>query len=218
MNAAFPNLPIGNAHCDNVLTAKANSPCLIELIWSYWHEEGMLVQTVATISRRFQNLRGPGDRDPLAHLEIDPLRPLNNILWGYLQDEQNRLSVRRRAYEYDHHYGLTLYGKVVPRLRPADSRSKFLEGFHNLLNLASVFFKEDNNTTVIANGFPLLNALKECISHSPGRTTSSAIFRGPRAPRCCCRSGSWRARRCAISCRAAPWCLTKRPGSRKWTP
>ena len=46
VNAAFPNLPIGNAHCDNVLTAKANSPCLIELIWSYWHEEGMLVQTM----------------------------------------------------------------------------------------------------------------------------------------------------------------------------
>ena len=67
----------------------------------------------------------------------------------------------RRAYEYDHHYGLTLYGKAVPRLRPADSRSKFLEAFHNLLYLASVFFKEDNDTTVIADGFPLLNALKE---------------------------------------------------------
>ena len=162
VNAAFPNLPIGgNLHCDNVLTAKVNAPCLIELIWSYWHEEGMLAQTVAAVSRRFQNLRGPGDRDPLAHLEIDPLRPLNNILWGYLQDEQNRLSVRRRAYEYDHHYGLTLYGKVVPRLHSADSRSKFLEGFHNLLNLGAVFFKEDNDTTVIADGFPLLNALKE---------------------------------------------------------
>ena len=44
---------------------------------------------------------------------------------------------------------------------PADSRSKFLEGFHNLLNLTSVFYKEDNDTTVIPDGFPLLNALKE---------------------------------------------------------
>ena len=86
------------------------------------------------ISRRFQNVRGPGERDPLAHLEIDPLRPLNNLLWGYIQDEQNRLTVKRRAYEYDHHYGLTLYGKAVPPLRPADSRSKFLEAFHNLLH------------------------------------------------------------------------------------
>jgi len=121
----------------------------------------MLAQTLGAISRRFQNVRGPGDRDPLAHLEIDPLRPLNNILWGYIQDEQSRLSVRRRAYEYDHHYGLTLYGKAAPRLRSADSRSKFLEAFHNLLNITSVFFKEDNDTTVIADGFPLLNALKE---------------------------------------------------------
>ena len=113
------------------------------------------------ISRRFQNVRAPGDRDPLAHLEIDPLRPLNNLLWGYIQDEQNRLTVKRRAYEYDHHYGLTLYGKAVPPLRPADSRSKFLEAFHNLLHRCSIFYKEDNDTTVIADGFPLLNALKE---------------------------------------------------------
>ena len=46
-------------------------------------------------------------------------------------------------------------------MRPADSRSKFLEGFHNLLHMCTVFYKEDNDTTVIADGFPLLNALKE---------------------------------------------------------
>src|SRR5204863_151306 len=86
-------------------------------------------------SRRFQNIRGPGDRDPLAHLEIDPLRALNNLLWGYLQNEPNQLTVKRRAYEYDHHYGLTLYGKAVPALRSADSRSKFIEGFQILLSV-----------------------------------------------------------------------------------
>ena len=147
--------------CTGLLQSKVDCPCLIELIWSYWHEEGMLVQTLNAISRRFQNVRGPGDRDPLAHLEIDPLRPLNSLLWGYIQDERNRLTVKRRAYEYDHHYGLTLYGKAVPPLRPADSRSKFLEAFHNLLHRCSTFYKEDNDTTVIADGFPLLNALKE---------------------------------------------------------
>ena len=121
----------------------------------------MLAQTMSAISRRFQNVRGPGGRDPLAHLEIAPLRPLNSLLWGYIQDEWNRLSVRRRAYEYDHHYGLSIYGKAVPTLRPADSRSKFLEAFHNLLHLSAIFFKEDNDTTVIADGYPLLNSLKE---------------------------------------------------------
>jgi hypothetical protein len=43
----------------------------------------------------------------------------------------------------------------------SDSRSKFIEGFHQLLHLCSIFFKQDDDTTVIADGFPLLNALKE---------------------------------------------------------
>ncbi|MBL8149968.1 MAG: hypothetical protein JNN15_08565, partial [Blastocatellia bacterium] len=144
-----------------ILRSKLTKPCLLELIWSYWHEEGMLVQTMNALSLRFQNIRGNGLRDPLAMLEIDPLRPLNNLIWSYIQDEQHRLTVVRRAYEYNHHYGITLYGKAVPTLRPADSRSKFIEAFHNLLYLATVFFKEDDDTTVIADGFPLLNALKE---------------------------------------------------------
>jgi hypothetical protein len=55
---------------------------LIELIWSYWHEEGRLVQTMNAIRMRLQNRRGRIDRDPLANLEIDPLRPLNNLLWA----------------------------------------------------------------------------------------------------------------------------------------
>jgi hypothetical protein len=163
ISAAFPDTTtkVDSIFCPGALSSRVSAPCLLELIWSYWHEEGMLVQTMNAISRRFQNVRGPGDRDPLAHLEIDPLRPLNNLLWGYVQDEQNLLTVKRRAYEYDHHYGLATYGKAVPPLRPADSRSKFLEGFHNLLHGASVFYKEDNDTTVIADGFPLLNALRE---------------------------------------------------------
>jgi hypothetical protein len=121
----------------------------------------MLVQTLNAISRRFQNVAGPAVPDPLAMLEIDPLRPLNNLLWGYIQDEQHRLNVVRRAYEYNHLYGLRLYGKAVPEMRPADSRSKFIEAFHNLLYLCSVFYKQDDDTTRVSDGFPLLNALRE---------------------------------------------------------
>lgn len=121
----------------------------------------MLVQAMNAISLRFQNVRARGPRDPLAMLEIDPLRPLNNLIWGYIQDEQHRLTVVRRVYEYDHHYGLTLQGRAVPSIRGADSRSKFLEAFHNLLYLCAIFFKEDDDTTVIADGFPVLNALKD---------------------------------------------------------
>jgi len=147
--------------CYGIMAEKLLFPCMIELIWSYWHEEGMLVQTMNAISRRFQNVRGPADRDPLAMMELDPLRPLNNLLWGYLQDEQHRLSVVRRAYEYSHHYGLTLEGKAVPGLRPADNRSRFLEAFHQLLNTTAAFYRQDDDTTVRADGFPVLNALRD---------------------------------------------------------
>ena len=147
-------------YCVGVLQHRLTSPSLIELIWSYWLEEGMLVQTMNAIARRFQNRRG-SQNDPLGELEFDPLRPLNNVIWGFIQDEHNRLTVPRRAHEYLHHYGLSLVGKAVPDLNPADSRSKFIEAFHNLLSAAARFFKEDSDTTVIADGFPLLNALKE---------------------------------------------------------
>jgi hypothetical protein len=147
-------------YCDGILADRLTCPRLLELIWSYWHEQGMLVQTIYAIALRFQNRRS-SDRDPLAHLEIDSLRPLNHLIWGFIQDEYTRLSVPRRAYEYDHHYGLTMLGKAVPALSSADSRSKFLEAFHTLLYRAAVFFREDANTTVISDGFPLLNALKE---------------------------------------------------------
>jgi hypothetical protein len=162
VQTAFPGyVPKDSIFCANALSPRADNVCLIELIWSYWHEEAMLVQTMNVISQRFQNVRSLGDRDPLSHVTIDPLRPLNNLLWGYVQDEQNRLTVKRRGAEYDHEYGITLRGKAVPPLRPADSRSKFLEGFHNLLHMCSIFYKEDNDTTVIADAFPLLKALRE---------------------------------------------------------
>jgi len=153
--------PVDSIFCSGYLLARANCPPLLELIWSYWHEEAMLAQTMNAIGLRFQNRRGAAVRDPLAHLEIAPLFPINNLLWGHIQEEQQRLSVPRRAYEYNHHYGLTLVGKAIPDFRPADARSKFLEAYHHLLYLCTVFYKQDDDTTVIADGFPVLNALKE---------------------------------------------------------
>jgi hypothetical protein len=159
VEAAFPEFERVALSNEPVLATRINEPCLIELIWSYWHEEGMLVQTINAVGQRFQNVRRPGDA--LLNLELDPLRPVNNLLWGYIQDEINRLSVSRRAYEYLHEYGLTLYGKATAGMYPAETRSKFLEAFHNLLYQTSKFYKEDFQTTVIADGYPLLNALQE---------------------------------------------------------
>jgi hypothetical protein len=136
-------------------------PPMLELIWCYWIEESMAVQAFNAISRRFQNLRTSGERDPLAALEIDSLRSVSNLLWSWTQDEQSRLSVLRRAHEYDHEYGFTLHGKAVADLRTAERRSKFLESFHTLLWRASQFYRADDNTTVHADAFALLNAIKE---------------------------------------------------------
>ncbi len=155
---------ISSPFCEGILAGRViacSAPPLMELIWSYWHEEGMLVQTISAIALRFQNKRASSSSDPLSSLALDPLRPMSNLLWGYIQDEFNRLTVPRRAYEYSHHYGLSLYGKAVPPMRPADNRSKFIEAFHNLLYRCSIFFKEDDDTTVLADGFALLQSLKE---------------------------------------------------------
>ncbi len=147
--------------CTGLIRSKLAHPCFVELIWSYWQEEGMLVQTINAIANRFQNRRRNGERDPLANLEIDSLRPLNNLLWGYVQGDLGRLSVMRRTYEYEHAYGLRLQGRAVGELRTADRRSKFVEAFHNFLLRCVQFYAKDDNTTIIADAFPVLNAIKE---------------------------------------------------------
>jgi hypothetical protein len=135
-----------------------NGPRFVELIWSYWHEEGLLAQTMNAITRHLQGNPGPGDPDPMAHLNVAPLRPLNDLLWGFILDDVHRLSAKRRAYEYEHEYGLALFGTDV---LPDAGRSKFPEAFHNLLYLCSGFLKSNDDTTVVADGIPLLDALKE---------------------------------------------------------
>jgi len=40
---------------------------MVELVWSYWIEESMAVQSFNAILRRFQNLRTAGERDPWRH-------------------------------------------------------------------------------------------------------------------------------------------------------
>jgi hypothetical protein len=148
--------------CQGIIAEKLAYPCFLELLWSYWHDEGNLARTLNAITRRFQNrtMAAPG-RDPLGAMEIDPLRPLSNLLWGWVQDSHHRLTTTRRAFEYDHEYGLVLASNPGPPVRGADSRSRFIESYHNLLSVCAEFFTRDDDTTVIADGFGVLNALKE---------------------------------------------------------
>lgn len=148
--------PLGRSLDDKLMR-----PPFLELIWSYWHEEGMLVQTMNAISLRFQNRRQPNGRDGLAGVNLDPLRPMSNLLWGYVQDEQHRLTIPRRVYEYDHHYGLRMEGRAIPPMQTVDSRSQFIAAFHELLYRACQFYREDDNTIVKADAFPILNSLKD---------------------------------------------------------
>ena len=64
------------------------------------------------VAQLFQNIQTADGSAPLGNFEIDPLRPLNNLLWGFVQDEINRLTLTRRAYEYARQYGLTLSAKL----------------------------------------------------------------------------------------------------------
>ena len=74
VEASFPELErVASAREHVVIGSRIHEPCLLELIWCYWHEEGMLMQTMNAISQRFQNVRRLSDRDPLLNLEIDPL-------------------------------------------------------------------------------------------------------------------------------------------------
>ena len=148
--------------CQGIIAEKLAHPCFLELLWSYWLDEGNLAQTLNAITWRFQNrTTAPAGRDPLAAMDTSPLRPLSNLLWGWIQDTQHRLTVARRAYEYDHAYGLVLASKPGPPVRGADSRSRFIEAYHTLLCVCAEFFIRDDDTTVIADGFNVLNALKE---------------------------------------------------------
>ncbi|MFI1994046.1 hypothetical protein [Actinoplanes sp. NPDC020271] len=147
-----------------ILRSHLTAPLAIELFWSYWLEEGMLAQAMNAILARFENrrIRADGRPDPLARYDIDPLRPLGNIFWGFAQDEVHRLTVRRRHLEYEHEYGLPLHGRALRDApQPVDRRSRFLESLHNLLYLCHDYFRQDDDTTIIADGFPILNALRE---------------------------------------------------------
>ncbi|HTD93168.1 MAG TPA: hypothetical protein VK644_05130 [Chitinophagaceae bacterium] len=136
-------------------------PIFAELIWNYWHEEGMLMHSVNAIARRFQNKRSHRGNDPLANLSLDPLRPLNNLVWGYIQDANNRLTSTRMAFEYDHEYGLSLFATDGIKSKTADSRSFFIQAFHGLLYKCAAFYKEADNIFKVPDAFPVLNALRE---------------------------------------------------------
>jgi hypothetical protein len=147
--------------CKERLDSRLNGFLAIELIWSYWTEQAMLVQAMGVISLRYQNIRGLHEMEPMMRFDTSPLKPLSNLLWGYIQDEQHRTSLHRRSFEYQHAYNVRLIGKAVPRQIGVDNRSHFLSAFHSLLHQASLFYKEYDDKTRNADAFPLLISLRD---------------------------------------------------------
>lgn len=147
--------------CIKFREGKRNGFIAIELIWSYWTEQAMLVQAMNAVSLRYQNIRGLHPIEPMIRFDTSPLLPLSDILWGYIQDEQHRTTLHRRTFEYQHAYNLNLIGKAVPRQVGVDNRSRFLSTFHNLLHQAALFYKEYDDKTRNADAFNLLIALRD---------------------------------------------------------
>lgn len=132
-----------------------------DLIWSYWMEEAGLVQAMNILALRFQNRAIPGKAEFLRNFELDALRPLSHFIWEYIEAEPHRLSVVRRAYEYEHEYGLRLVGKAVDGMDPYERRHGFIGGFNMLVHLAHKLFRDEDDLQRKADAFPLLNQLQE---------------------------------------------------------
>ncbi len=157
-------LPAGLAQqglpfCDGLLNRHTTCPLTAELYWSYCHERGYLVQAMNAIALRYQNHRR-GPNDPLAHLALDPLRGLSNLMWGFVQD-RNRLTVAQRVLGYEYSYGLSLQGRAAAGAQPVERRARFSECFAQLLQCVAEFYAADQVTTVRPDGFKLLQALRE---------------------------------------------------------
>jgi hypothetical protein len=146
---------------DMGLKLRCTDDMYLEYIWTFYHDIGMLEQTLKAISLRFQNKRTSLLKNQLEDLEISCLRPITDLLWGYINDEQHRLSVPRRIVEYDHQYGLAVTGKAAQGVQSIDRRSEFLSAFHTLLLRCHTFYTQTSNLTIRADPFPVQNALRE---------------------------------------------------------
>jgi hypothetical protein len=87
-----------------------------------------------------------------------------NLLFEGLYERWKKkewLTLRERAYEYNHEYGLQLQGRAVQAMRSSDPRSGFIEAFHTLLIKCLQYYREYDNRIIKADPYPVLNAIRE---------------------------------------------------------
>jgi hypothetical protein len=179
VKAAYPSLDDKSVGLDALRSRVLRHPLFLEL----WHEmcleHGMLMRTMAAISARFQNIYISGENDGLSNYESSPLRRLSDFFWGWIEHEPMRLNANRRIQEYKHHYGPCALDGAVSGVQAADVRTAFPDAFMNLMSLCEAFYKEDNQTTVIADAFPVLFGLRQVhqiLAMGAGNTAPQLTF------------------------------------------
>ena len=141
--------------------ASSRTPACIELIWSYWHEEGMLVQTLNAISARFQNMRGPvgqrsagQSRDRSAAAAEQPAVGLHPGRAAPADASSGAPTSTTTT------TGCRFTARPCPTTAHGRQPLEVPRGVPQPAAPVLVFYKQDDDTTVIADGFPLLNALQ----------------------------------------------------------
>jgi hypothetical protein len=179
VKTAYPSLDPRFVGLDALRSRVFRHPLFLEL----WHEmsleHGMLMRTMAAISARFQNTYISGENDGLSNYESSPLRPLSDFFWGWIDNEPMRLNAKRRIQEYRHQYGPSALDGAVAGIQAADVRTAFPDAFMNLMSLCEAFYKEDNQTTVIADAFPVLFGLRQLhqiLAMGAGNTAPQLTF------------------------------------------
>ncbi len=161
-NGCGPNSTgVALGDCSIRYTERSGGFFAMELWYTTIYELGLLYQAWGALELRFQNLRGLNEVEPLMRFDTSPLRPLSNLIWGKIQNQQHDTSIARRNNEHQHAYGVVLRGRAVPPGMGVDNRSMFLATFHNMLSQASLFYNNLDDNTRQADPFPLLTAIRD---------------------------------------------------------
>jgi hypothetical protein len=117
-------------------------PWPLELIWSYWHDAMRLDDAV----------------DVVRGLPGVPAGSVVGRLVAGMAGDVSRTTAAERAEAYFHAYGLRLDASTPPSLL---REGRFAPALHTLLERASRFYRDDDDTGRVADALPLLHALAD---------------------------------------------------------
>lgn len=141
-----------------ILYQQLTNPLMIDIVYSYWLEMGMIYQSINAICRRFQNVDVP----PLRFLNVSVLRGSAALtLLGFVEDEPHRLRPARRSAFYGEQLGVTLKGNAVPPIALAEVRTRAMEAFNEVLRLAARYYDEKTDRLKQPDPFQLVNPIKD---------------------------------------------------------